>query len=499
MNNKLYGALSALVFLLAMVGTASAVTYEVNLTGASAQYKFWNGAAPAWLAAPTADHGGGCATVDGSAQSSNGKNGISIGHDCALVGGAGNDIIFRYSAKASYDGILSMKNDNSQSAPAEICTTNDANPPIPSGQEGSYRWMADEAQTNFTTNVISGLKCVDISAGASDVAGETFVQSSFGSQFGHLGGPYTIRNFNGISHVNQYGHPLTTYRPVVVPFGFFVNDTALPSVTNVTRLMAANIYAGLAQKWSDFRDPSDNATPLPDKTVVACLRHAGSGTAASLDADVMHNDLSLAQFEQGFGAPIIYFNDGSHDEIACVNDNGGLSTTDYAAIGYADADTCVGATGPGGSCEFTRLIDYQGEAPNLDSVRFGRYGFWSPQWMFEDPDEPNYANTHPLVQSLYDFASVENNLQTYLPSKAAYWVAQGAMCVAKGSDFAYPQQVRTDTDGDTIRDCIEETSCEDGTLADTDGDGFNDNLEDLDLDGTLDAGETDPCDPLSHP
>ncbi|MGD9158402.1 MAG: hypothetical protein PVG39_08360, partial [Desulfobacteraceae bacterium] len=52
-----------------------------------------------------------------------------------------------------------------------------------------------------------------------------------------------------------------------------------------------------------------------------------------------------------------------------------------------------------------------------------------------------------------------------------------------------------DTDGDDIPDSIENVSCMDMEDADTDDDGIPDGVEDLNHNGQVDFGETDPCNP----
>ena len=415
------------------VATPALAQVELNLTGASAEFKFFNEAAPSWLAAPTVDHGMGCTSTTISAKDAGGHFGISEGFNCAGVGG--QDIIFRYTSKASYDGILSIKGDSSLADAATVCVAGDltaaqtALEPDP----GYYRKMADEAQTNFGTGVVNGTKCVDVHLGASDVAGETFVQSSHGQLRGHLGAGFVDRVFNGIDATG-----LTTYNPLVVPFGAFVNKTALPAVTNLTRLKMVLIYSGKAEFWSDF------GPGWPAKRVVACLRHAGSGTHATIDAAVMRGDWPLVQdevdpfFASLISSPVIWFNDSSSDEMKCVNENGGESTATHGAVGYADADTCVGATGGGDKCEFVNPVAYQGEFGTHDEIVYCDYPWWSAQWMYEDPNEPEFAITHPVVVELVAFMSDGANLATYLPAKYDYWAAQAEMQCIKANDFAYP-------------------------------------------------------------
>jgi subtilisin family serine protease len=54
--------------------------------------------------------------------------------------------------------------------------------------------------------------------------------------------------------------------------------------------------------------------------------------------------------------------------------------------------------------------------------------------------------------------------------------------------------VFSDTDGDGLRDHIENMACTDPHDTDTDDDGILDGVEDADHDGVMDAGETTPCD-----
>lgn len=57
----------------------------------------------------------------------------------------------------------------------------------------------------------------------------------------------------------------------------------------------------------------------------------------------------------------------------------------------------------------------------------------------------------------------------------------------------FNQVSNLDTDGDGIPDPVEQASCTDPNDADSDDDGLADGVEDTDLDGLLDPGETDPC------
>jgi hypothetical protein len=65
----------------------------------------------------------------------------------------------------------------------------------------------------------------------------------------------------------------------------------------------------------------------------------------------------------------------------------------------------------------------------------GQYSFWSAQWLYEDPSEPDYDNTHPYVVALDAFASDPANL-TIVGKEL--WAAQDELNVVKPNDFALP-------------------------------------------------------------
>jgi ABC-type phosphate transport system substrate-binding protein len=214
---------------------------------------------------------------------------------------------------------------------------------------------------------------------------------------------------------------LDTYRPVVVPFGFFINNTV--PLDNLTRLQAVMLFSGKVKYWNQF----DATLPGTAKAVI-CLRHAGSGTHATLDAAVMRGDWALVTNADPTGiiGPRVYFNDGSSDEMACIN---GQSYS----VGYADADQ---AHGTGTDYPDVNRMKYMGVYPSRDAIKNGVYDFWSAQWIYEDPQEPSYALTHPVVEDLMAYASDAANLPD---TKDEWWASQAEMKVEKANDFAYPK------------------------------------------------------------
>ncbi|MFZ5572206.1 MAG: hypothetical protein ACOZF0_17545 [Thermodesulfobacteriota bacterium] len=373
--------------MMSVVGSAQAAQIDINIYGASAQYLFWNDAADNFLIAQ------GCTGV-AQAEYSDKKHGITRG-TCGA-----NTVYIRYTSKASYDGIRAVKCQDPEGLSAGC-------------PSACYRRMADETATNFTTKVVSALSCEDVTIGASDVEADAFNQESHGALKGHLGGVWTDRFINGVDDSG-----LNSYRPLVVPFGFFKNNSV--PYTNLTRLMAVHLFSGQVNNWQSFDMAQDN------QDVVVCLRHAGSGTHATLDAAVMRGDLPLVIEENQvpFLGSVKWFNDGSSDMMKCIDQNAG-------AIGYADSDALKNpATYPN-----TSAVTYMGVSAVKANVVQGMYDFWSAQWLFESPTDANYGTTHSWVTALNTFASNPANLPA---STQAFWATQSEMKVTKANSFAFP-------------------------------------------------------------
>lgn len=431
--------------LLAAAGPAGAADIELNLYGASAQYTFWHSQGPSFLTTTQ-----GC-TGTTQAETADKKHGVTIGNNCT----GGNRIIFRYSARASYDGPQAVAN-RFQVGIAPDCP----------GQPG-FRKLADETTISGVT--VGATKCVDVLLGASDVAGESFQQSSTGQLKGPLGGGNVAFSFNGVDTTG-----LTAYQPIVVPFGFFANnavhvkkcaggahdgnlctvatqttdcDTGVCTeqvIDDISREMAVQIFSGQAPFWSNFGDSYTvaGATPGTDDFVVACLRHAGSGTAASLDWAVMNHGFwgaPLVAAESSF-PPIVWFNESSTDEIKCVNGNSTANPTGapIGAVGYADADQ---GTGVSGTSQNVAALKYNGVPSRRNTIRNGNYDFYSNQWLYENPVKtPNGSAQHALIVALDAFAGNPANLtlSSSLGNKARFWASKGEMEYNKVDDKSYP-------------------------------------------------------------
>jgi hypothetical protein len=451
-----------------LVGAASAATVNINIYGASAQHLFWNDAADNFLIAQ------GCTNV--AQDSFDSKHGITRGT-------CGSDTVYiRYSSKASFDGIYAVKG----AVNTDGCPT------------AFERKMVDEASCSdwvLGGTACTALKCQEVTIGASDVAGSSFVQESHGQLKGPNGGGWVDRTFPATG-VDDSG--LTPKQPVVVPFGFFANNTvtktkclgpdpleptasahkavstwgyqcydpdedghsadcigyykcvggtcsggvnqgnscskatdcpdvALESTVcaripldNISRVMAVNIFSGQAWYWTDF-GAWYNSDPI-----VACLRHAGSGTHSTMDWAVMRS--AAAELygwplvtNESASDPTVWFNDGASDEMKCVNQLAG-------AIGYADADQLEGTD----NYPNVHALKYNGVEPRRTKVRNGEYDFYSNQWLYFKTD------LTALENALVAFASDPANIPS---TKAKFWATADEMVFNKTTDRTYPGYV----------------------------------------------------------
>ena len=200
-------ALGALL-VAAAAPAAHAVTIDLNLYGASAQFSYWTAQASPFLTGKL-----GCAANPATATYTNaadlngndGKHYIVEGKNCANVAGA-PDVTFRVSNKASYDGIWAVQ------GVADTTTTWVA--PQTYACAANQRPMLDAASDNGSIAGWQALKCKQVHIGASDTAAAAFNQYSEGNQLGPRGGTYIYRDFSA-GPVSAAG--LTVDTPLVVP------------------------------------------------------------------------------------------------------------------------------------------------------------------------------------------------------------------------------------------------------------------------------------------
>lgn len=446
--------------MLAMVGTAHAGKAQVNLYGASAQYKFWTSAAPAFMldkgcaaadvyvavqedACASGDRDMGVAVCAGP-QSYGGTTGVGMDID---GDGVKETVVFTYTTYASYEGINAVKGTGDPDA----CN---------SGNDTGLRLLPDDTAgmilVNYAGNPLVGsianCACLDVVLGASDVKPETFMQDSHGEKKGPcLGGWYD-------SSVYNYSIPtgFIEYEPIVVPFSFFVNaqDNHTVPFDNLSREMVLLLYSRAVMNWNFFNDDLDGdgtagepGAYLADGSggdslpVVLCLRHAGSGTHATFGAGVLRGDINMPTMEDTSGwAPLTYFNKGSSDMMRCIGGGCGTanpSWTGYGAIGYADSDKCcgdvVGVAACGCKGGFVKRVEYQGHIGDRENIKMGKYAFWAAQHIYQDSTDAQELKD--LSSALMTYAADPANIPT---DRADWWAAQGEMKVKKTTDFTMP-------------------------------------------------------------
>lgn len=488
---KILSTIIVAAAIFSMVGAAGAAPdacdCAINLYGASAQYKFWTAAAPgllqSWGCAPAdiyqsdgdplGDRDNGIAICAGSTAIG---NPTVSGSGLASIGGG--TFCIRYTSFSSFEGPYSVSNQNPNNVDATCNGSADLTPGCNTPWQG-YRLLADEMQSSFATppavGVVSALACRDIHIGASDVEAAAFQQQSSGELKGPCGGgAYSASVYN----VDTLLCPGARFHnPLVVPFAFFKNDDPSTPVPfdDLTETMAAAIYSGAVNDWSDF-DP--NLTPMRIK---ACLRHAGSGTHATLYASILfHQAANLLTNEMGPTHPLVlaglapeaYFNKGSSDIMYCVGGNcknqTGIVHNAIGAVGYADADKITSYV-PGtenkygyvqrmlyngqgcvtGLCDNSHVGSGVGrhsksdtETQFKDAVTHGRNTFWADQHLYSCPwdfstgiDPTCYPNcgSNDWIGMVDTFASNPANLPA---SKAPYWAAQNEMQVTRANAFA---------------------------------------------------------------
>lgn len=409
---------------------ASAADLEFNIYGASAQGTYWKQVAEDFL---KTKYGCTAAQIDKQFRDpvsgavkpeSEAKAAIFIGFGCS--GYTSGNVVIRYTEDKSSEGpraVMGVDPDGLSSCDS-------------AGHETERRQITYTGTSKATAAYAIG--CHPVNIGASDVESKSFTQITPGFDF---------------SNVYIPGKDVLAYkRPIVVPFSFFAN-TALP-VDNLTRQQALMIFGqstGLTN-WDQF------GPGYPSASIAVCMRHAGSGTHATLDKAIMRKDginLINASNTNPDNGPLTFFNASTSNEVACVNNNAGLSTSTAIAIGYADSDKIVSALDSNGNevnaayPNVKRLkLNGAGEGmtqDNYDTYTYsalkneiinGIYDFWSAQWIYRSKTADSNWVTH------------FNKLMTYAETKeldcdpsdsskkftGCYWVKSEDMMVVKEKD-----------------------------------------------------------------
>ncbi len=482
MKKMIKGIVTGLA-MFAIIGTANAADYTVNMCGASAQAGFWQqaGAAVVQDALNCSD-----AVLDGIDD----KHMVVRGQNCNADGGATNDdtVYVRYNVVNSSFGCTNYD-----------CTSSEgwANPS-----------SCDFDGSGFTCDTAQAAQCM---LGCADVACEEITATTIGFPSGRKGAPVNGGTEAMAPQGNAAGYPTTAdtfYNGVVVPFGFIVNNAVTDAVCtyggldenahlaydkrgwecdpeeveacvgaykcidpdgdgtgvcqdgnqgtanettcsdsrdciaddvtlgceaqpmkNISRLMALHIFSDQVQNWNAF-GPS-----FPSLPIVKCMRHGGSGTHQTLIDTVFRGDALLAtvtRFIAPAGNFIWHYTSSSDLTRDCVAYYDG-------GIGYVDADKALET---GKLIKGIHQLMYQGVAPSRLAVANGKYNFWSAQSCFLDSTAGCYGTEGLNILNLIMTKAGDPTFLTYagFGQKAYFWATQDEMSVSKTNGYAYPKR-----------------------------------------------------------
>ncbi len=486
---KLIKGMIAGLAVFAMVGTASADTYTVNMCGATAQAGFWEAAGAAVV---TDTYGCSGAVLDWEAGNQSNLIVKATGCDAGL--GTDPDTIYlRYNGTGSGDGC--------------------------SNYAGGVRNYVDPGTCDFAGG--GGGTCTGFEPtaqcmmGCADVPCDTFNQFTLSPADGkgcHGSGP----NVPKFKNPTAYTPTTEVYSGVIVPFGFVVNnhvthhvcdytavnediatrpgeahwaydkegwqcdpgeeggalscrgdykcldgvcqdgyqDTApnacgdasdckeliVPACTeepikNVSLLQVCHIFSGAVDNWRDF-GPS-----FPNLGVTRCMRTAGSGTQQTVQNSVF--DLCGVSY-----LPTTVLHQSCHYESSsnltrdCVGDYAG-------GIGYADADKVMFRSGFDSQPDKAGRIDpdtgavyvnkgvhqllLNGHAPSRYDVASGKYLFFSAQVCFLDKAFiPEASAEYKILTAVQNTAADPQYLSfDNVGQRAYFWATPGEMYVER--------------------------------------------------------------------
>jgi len=196
-------------------------------------------------------------------------------------------------------------------------------------------------------------------------------------------------------------------------------------IRNLPRIKVILLFKDLTlTNWQQF------GLEYADLPITRCMRHAGSGTHATLDLAVMGDGFTPYGFSTGDQA---YHYRSSSDLTKCVGHFDG-------GVGYADADKLLGkGDGDYGKVHY---VNYNGHPATRRNVAFCEYTFWSAQHTYWDPAEVVAGPPYDLGlhQAFLQFAGDPNNLTpTKVGYHADYWAAASELGCRKTNDREFPK------------------------------------------------------------
>ena len=497
---KMAKGLIAGAALMGMVSSAGAAEYNLNIYGASAQHKFWLNLSESFLHDAT---GGQCTTV--VQDSYNKKHGIARGTDCLGDGStiyiryssrASYDGVNTVNDGTPRDMVDETSCVNWSGPKADSCT--DLKSVQPNLGASDVAWDEftqstsgwEDGNINFPNDSYSapgGSVVFPESIGATItefnpiVVPFAFFANNSVAKFrcvrpeinGDVAGPLTPENWDPMGSHKAYPHGGWECDPAMSDanghnsqcVGHYkcidnvcnggvnsgndcttANDCpdvnvsatrceAMP-LNNINHAMAGLIFSGLINSWEDF-GPS-----FTSGKIVRCMRHAGSGTHATVADLLKPYDLQQNSIPLPLVLGPTWHYTSSSDLMRCVADFKG-------AIGYADADKLLDFKGIKDGCAEdavgnpdnhrddpdgvagAHIMQFNGVEPTRQKIANCEYEFWAAQHVYYDTDA--FTGTlETLRQRLATFSSDAANLTTAnLGNAANFWGAQTEMQCTK--------------------------------------------------------------------
>ena len=350
----------------------------------------------------------------------------------------GADIIIRYAATGSSDGVNKLLQPASNSASNMLFLDHTLLPgcsTVFGKQRPSDLKVYDDTTGCLDANTIS----LPVHMGASDVQGSSFHQTG---PVNPPSGPPVV-----INPLNDGG--LVSSPTAVVPFSLFVgkgvvkldavgNAPAGP-ISGLSRLEVEGIFSRNITDWRQLGlgTVTDGAPGTLEATspITICMRNAGSGTKATFDETVMINASEATVNIPGSQV----FGGSTSNILTCLAGN-------RKAIGYMDADQLLQFTNallPNGSpnpnvglgyligIDGAKAYDASLTDPKRD-LKCGRYPYWAA-WRLNRraAGEPD-ANINTLALAFIADAGLASTINI-IPT-GAFWAADEDMFVSKSQD-----------------------------------------------------------------
>lgn len=424
----------------AMAGPAQAQVIEVNMGGASAGTPFASEVPLSLCNAsplPTL-YINGPIPSSGTVSITSGKLYTWV---CQrTVGGVTEDIIVRYSATGSSDGVKRLQQPESDPLSNmnfldHVVATGCVGPTLETRPSDGKQFNRFTGCTGAT--LADATNPLPVKIGWSDVHGSSF----------HQTGPLTTT----VKPLDQSA--LISTQVAIVPFAIVVGNGVyrIDPATNMTlgpvqNLSRPQVEALMSRKVTDWRQLGLGTAPVgspvgttADATspVTLCLRTAGSGTKAAFDETVMVTDTETPSGSSNLtnDADGVYFGISNQDVRDCIQGNAAAGRPAHIrGVGYMEGDQASLVTG-GYIVKMDGFLSYDPSLPLADRKRdllCGKFTYWVGERMNTRNPSSADADTATLIADLISTAAAPATIGI-LPA-GAFWAAPSEMNVFKNAD-----------------------------------------------------------------